>query len=379
MIISEATARQVVEQLSSVIDQHINIMDVTGTIVGSTDPMRIGTIHGGAKRILAENLKTLVIESNEEYEGAKSGINLPVLFDGEIVGVIGITGNGEEVKKYGEIIKKMTEILLLDSYAQERRTIEQKARDRFFDEWIFNAFDKKDPAGFTRRAEQLGIQPQLIRRVAILSVAGGGNEPLSDIELTEISRDIRRLLSKTPHTEMFRTATGFICLFDKKTNEQITDILSEVISSVTAKHACIIIAGVDSGAATAHISGSHEQAERALSAGRGKRASISVYDELDPVQFACGISEKDKRRFISNLFGNATHEETIEWIGLLKVFYKFDGSIQKTAFSLNMHKNTVQYKLNKLTELSGHDPRSYYGAFLFLFAIELSAYLENEV
>ena len=60
MIISEATARQVVEQLSSVIDQHINIMDVTGTIVGSTDPMRIGTIHGGAKRILAENLKTLV-------------------------------------------------------------------------------------------------------------------------------------------------------------------------------------------------------------------------------------------------------------------------------------------------------------------------------
>lgn len=378
MVLSESIAKQVVEQLSSVIEQHINIMDVTGTIVGSTDKARIGTIHGGAKRILEENLKDLLIESNEEYEGAKSGINLPVLFDGEIVGVIGITGQSEEVKKYGEIIKKMTEILLRDSYAQEQRTIEQKARDRFFDEWIFNAFDVKSPEEFRRRAALLGVRPERIKRVAILNILSGELLPLSDIELTEISRDLRRRLAETPSAQMFRTATKFVLLFEEKGDKELTDILRSIISAVNEKHGCRVAVGVDSGAVVTHISAQFEQAERALNAGRGRNTDIFIYDELDPVQFTSGISSKDKRRYVDRLFGTIEPREIDEWIAFLRVFYELDGSINATAERLNMHKNTVQYKLNKLTALSGRDPRSYASAFLFQFAIELSEYKETD-
>ncbi len=378
MVISESIANQVVEQLSCVIDQHINIMDVTGTIVGSTDKARIGTIHGGAKRILSENLKDLLIESNEEYEGSKSGINLPVLFDGEIVGVIGITGQSDEVRKYGEIIKKMTEILLRDSNAQEQRTIEQKARDRFFDEWLFNAFDVKSPEEFRRRAALLGIYPEKIKRVAILYITSDGIEPLSDLALTEISRDLRRILTEVKHAEMFRTATKFVCLFGGLSDKEITDVLRGAVSSVKNKHHCQVTAGIDSGSAAPHISGQFEQAERALNTSRGKNTDITVYDELDPVQFAYGISQKDRRRFIERLFGNIKSDEVDEWLSFLRVFYEMDGSINATAERLSMHKNTVQYKLNKLACLSGHDPRSFSSAFLFQFAIELSEYKEIE-
>jgi carbohydrate diacid regulator len=86
-----------------------------------------------------------LLSKGYEYEGSKNGINLPIEFNEEIIGVIGITGNYNQVYKYGQIIKKMTEILLLDSYRREQHMIEQKARDRFLEEWIFGRYESNYP------------------------------------------------------------------------------------------------------------------------------------------------------------------------------------------------------------------------------------------
>ncbi|PKK96266.1 MAG: transcriptional regulator, partial [Tenericutes bacterium HGW-Tenericutes-3] len=131
MILSKNVADQIVKELSQIVEQHINVMDIQGVIISSTDSNRIGTIHGGALKIIEENLPELVIESNDQFPGSKNGINLPIAFQGAIIGVIGMTGIKDEVYKYGQIIKKMTEILLLDSFVREQHLIEQKAKDRF--------------------------------------------------------------------------------------------------------------------------------------------------------------------------------------------------------------------------------------------------------
>jgi len=53
------------------------------------------------------------------------------------------------------------------------------------------------------------------------------------------------------------------------------------------------------------------------------------------------------------------------------VFYREEGSITLTAQKLFIHKNTLQYKLKKLKEKTGYDPRSirysslYYNAMYF--------------
>ena len=66
--------------------------------------------------MIGEHLDELIIQSDDEYEGTRKGINLPILLDGEIAGVVGITGERDEVVKYGQIIKKMTEILLIENF-----------------------------------------------------------------------------------------------------------------------------------------------------------------------------------------------------------------------------------------------------------------------
>ncbi|MEF3693034.1 MAG: helix-turn-helix domain-containing protein, partial [Acholeplasmataceae bacterium] len=56
-------------------------------------------------------------------------------------------------------------------------------------------------------------------------------------------------------------------------------------------------------------------------------------------------------------------------IELLKVFYKENGSIEKTSEKMFIHKNTLQYRLNKITQITTYDPRKLGSAHLFMASI----------
>lgn len=370
MVLSREIAHQLVEQLAGVVEQSINIMDTSGRIIDSTDASRIGTLHGGARRILQENLKDLIIESDQEYEGAKNGINLPIVFDDSIVGVIGITGKTEEVAKYGQIIKKMTEILLLDNYVREQKTIEQKARDRFFDEWIFGRFDVKDRGEFQRRAEVLGIQPDKIRRVAVFSVWGACGAILDDGRLTEISRRARRAFADSGRAEMFRTSTQFICLFGAESTREIVSTMESLCLSIERDFHCRVSVGVDSGEAGVHLREGYDCAERAFQISKSTGRMLTVYDALDITQFVSFVPEKVRSEYLAKLFSGQSEEELSGWMEFLKAYYAHNGSIQGVAAALNMHKNTVQYKLGKLRTITGFDPRLLNAAAVYSIAIE---------
>ena len=45
--------------------------------------------------MISQKLDELVICEEEQYTGAKNGINLPIIIEDEIVGVVGITGEKE--------------------------------------------------------------------------------------------------------------------------------------------------------------------------------------------------------------------------------------------------------------------------------------------
>ncbi|MBS3987865.1 MAG: sugar diacid recognition, partial [Erysipelothrix sp.] len=91
MNLSMPFAMQMVEELSTILSQHINFIDKEGVIIASSDQQRIGSVHMGAKKLIQENLPYIVIESDLEYPGSKQGVNLPIVVDDEIIGVIGIT------------------------------------------------------------------------------------------------------------------------------------------------------------------------------------------------------------------------------------------------------------------------------------------------
>ena len=175
MLISHESAMRIVTEMSSILKHDVNMMDEKGLIIASTDPHRIGTVHGGALALLESGGEELVIAGENEYPGAKPGINLPVVFEGATVGVIGITGRKEEIQQYSRIIKKMTEILLLESWGERQKQIRAAQWSHFMEQWLFSPSEVIDET-FVERGMQLGIDIRQPRLVFIAALAGGRND-----------------------------------------------------------------------------------------------------------------------------------------------------------------------------------------------------------
>ena len=378
MKISDRIIHQIVMQISRLIHQNINFIGPDGIIIDSTDKNRIGTVHGGAKRIIREGLTDLIIESSDEYEGAVNGINLPIVFMDEIVGVIGITGSSRVVASYGQIVKGMTEIMLQENYLREQETIVQKAHDRFLDEWVFGSFDINDPAEFQRRAESFNIDTDAVRRVAIINIHME-NRTLDDEEMTEISRWIRGYLngSNGIKAEVFRTMTRMICLFEATDHALLEEKLIEASEYLEGRFGCTVSIGLNSDKDFKNVRDAYDKADRALLQARKGTSRLVVYDGLDTTKFFTQIPEKEMEEYIRLLLGDSLMPELDEIMAFLKCYVECNGSVQETARRLSMHKNTVQYKLRRLADLTGYDPRELKNLNSYMLAMQLYDYMNS--
>ena len=111
MKISEELAKIIVDNIHEVIPEEINFINADGLIIASTDPKRMHRLHTGALSVI-RNREQLSVQNDTQYYGARKGINMPVFFDDEIIGVIGITGEEQDVIGYAKILQKVTGFLL---------------------------------------------------------------------------------------------------------------------------------------------------------------------------------------------------------------------------------------------------------------------------
>lgn len=368
MTIEPSTAREIVTQLAETIGQNINIMNTDGIIIASSDPAREGQLHSGARKLIREQLPLLVVEDNTQYEGARNGVNLPIVFENELVGTIGITGRVSEVLKYGQIIKRMTEILLLDSRIREKTVIEQKARDRFFDEWILNELEVRNETEFQRMADALSIDVNNPVRIAVLSMEFD-NVPDDDI-YTVISRLIRQTLKSRLSGNAFRTATKMICIIDDTKKENILPTFRQITSELKETYGCGIHMGVASTPAIFHLHESYRQALAALEIAVRRRELLIWYDEFDFDFVMQDIPKETCRRYLTRLFGQID-DTTSEKLRFAQVYLEENGSLIAISERLFLHKNTVKYRIARLTEQTGVDIRTCQGAYVFSLALNL--------
>src|SRR4051794_15020065 len=111
--LTSALAQRVVDQVRPRLTHGINVMDHTGRIIGSVDSTRIGSVHDGAVRAISE-CRTVVIDTADDAAGVKPGVNIPLLLDGAVIGVVGVTGDPAEVEPIGAVIALTVELLVND-------------------------------------------------------------------------------------------------------------------------------------------------------------------------------------------------------------------------------------------------------------------------
>lgn len=372
MVISSRSAQQIVQEMQGIIHQHINMMDHTGTIIASTDPDRIGTFHEGALQVVSRRLPLLIVRDDNEYKGTRKGTNLPLVLEDDYIGVIGITGEPDEVADYGRIIQRMTEILLLDSYTREQRRIAEQVRNRYLEEWLFEPGRAADSA-FIQRGESLGIWIRLPRRVMLVKVISpDGPEGPEQPVFNQAEKMVKRMIIAEPDCHFLRMSSFLVCMVTKRNDAEMALLARRVGDAISGIPGVAAAVGIDSWqSGEVPIQTGYARAVKALRACEATRqAGITFYDAITIEIFLSEISPASKREFVLRMFRNCPKGTVRRWTELLGVFYACDGSLIRASQQLYMHKNTLQQKLNKLWSLTGLDPRRYQDAALYVLALQ---------
>ena len=362
VIIPRKQMQKIVEELEGTIQKKINIMDETGCIIASSDISRIGTYHSGAQRVISQRLEELVISEEDRYAGAKNGINLPIIIENEIIGVVGITGEKEEVQILGKIIQKMTKILIMESYQNNQKKIMENMRNNFLFSWLFASEDNGETEeNMKLRGQLLGIDINLDRVVVVLGVSHKNEKSrFQEAEVEQklydrILREINRCLKKDASHLIFQIGMKVIIFFHSSDMQEILRSVQEIIDNVEKQYDCRMYGGIGSvGTNRAEIRRSYREADTACNlAMRLRNRRIKVYSDVDMELLLENISKHDRELFVKRVFKDCQEGEILRWVQLLRCYSENNGSITKTAENCYIHKNTLHYRLSKLKEVTG--------------------------
>ena len=331
MIISKRLAENVVQEMKSIIGKDMNFINSNGVIIASTDKSRINTYHEGGKEAIKNN-DIIKIEEDGEYKGARKGLNLPLLLNGEIVGVIGISGEPKEIEKYGKII---LEKLIFEVKNGTYKNIK-------IEEEIKKAINKKN---FILNIRINFIQENLENTIEILK---------------NIFLEVRKSMKKTGKY-CYLEGNSIIVIVDEKKKEYLLeeiDIIDKIIKKIEMK--TIVSYGIGNiKNDIKNLKESYYESIKALEVGRKKRENIYFYSEMDLEIILNEITEEVKNEYLKKMFLNLSSEEILEYRKIIEVYEQENGALKIISKELYMHVNTLQYKLNKFYEKTGLDIRKF--------------------
>lgn len=379
MRISKPSAQKIVEEIGKLVHQNINLMDETGTIVASNDHGRIGHFHQGAYRIIQEHLSELYITEEQErtLPLVRKGINLPIEVDGQVEGVVGITGAYEEVFQYGQIVKKMAEILIREKISMDEQRLDLRVHSRFLEDWILSN-GLENPQSLLQRGFALGIDIRSPRRCMVVSVRNRTDYTKS-LEGQQIIEEVEQAVERVIAGQgelILRNAARQILLLPYRPTDAMERLGHRLVETIQRLFNIRLIVGIDG--QTEDVHNAYLQADRAWRAANHSRELILCYEKLNTELIADEVSQQAKQQYLTKIFRSCSQTKIREHICVLEAWFNADGSLARAADALFVHKNTLQYRLKTLAQDTGLDCRKFSQAPALYLAVLFYRDLENE-
>lgn len=337
-------AQQIVDTLKTICDHDINFIDTEGRIRASTDPQRVGGYHVGGHEA-ARSGRIVTIEEDDPARELRHGINMPIRFHGKTVAVIGITGVPAELGRYADLAQRLT-LLLLREQEMDARAYDNRAQTSH----LVRALTEGESLSMefleaVLRKNGLTNQGGSWRCLVIrMEVAGG--KPLMEAEaaIQTVTEGLGKTLSCFLYPGEFRLLL----------READFRRGAEALEALAARFPQALRLGVGS-------------PQRLLRQDRSCRAARLVLRSLEPGQ-NYGVYESMGLELLLGSVAPAAREVYLkkclqglepEDLTLLGVYFAKERSLQDTAAHFYLHKNTLQYRLNRIRDRCGLDPRRF--------------------
>lgn len=360
-------AEKIVDEVKKVLTEEIIIAQTNGTIIAATDPARVGQFHEGAYLTSFEGQKRILTKDDQQHmKGVKAGINLPIYFKQEVIGVIGMTGDPVHVSPFGEILRKMTELLIHEhEFFQETETDERQLEAFVFD-WLHLPETAID---LTEKASRLQLDINKERAVVLIDC-----QDESFMKQNQY-KELKETLHLNIQEIIVRWGHGRFLLMLQTTAEDrkaLQQRLFHIHASLTARSSPGVLIGAGKPAAAHLMKQSFQQAFRALKMAHAD--TPIVFDEdLTLELFMEEVSQETKEVFLDRTI--APLFPYPELVKTLRVLMTSDCSLKYTAEAMHVHINTLHYRLKRIQDLTTLDPKRMQDAMLFYLAFML---LDND-
>lgn len=353
-------ARQIVQRTMKIIGHNINVMNNHGVILGSGDRHRVGETHEGALLAISQKRTVEISTKNTgTLQGVKPGINLPLHYKGDIIGVIGITGEPETLRNYGELLKMTAELIV-----EQANTLEQAQwHYRQKEELIIELIKSEGPFTSHQRnwASQLNIDLDIPRVVALIKIQNDEEETTANSMLKQVLHLLENpsrgnLVAMTSMTELVILKPAFL---DGKTWDP--ELESERIDQLLARLPAILVSRLKISLghffpAVEDLNRSYQTAIETLVIGQQIRPEQNKYLYEDYSLSVLLSALKDSWRgkeLLSPYQALLTADKNGQLVKTLSAYLQHFGDLQQCANSLFIHRNTLRYRLDKIQRVTG--------------------------
>ena len=378
-VLDASLAQSIVDRAMQILHTNVNVMDERGLIIASGEAARIGTRHEGALLVLAQG-RAVEIDAAvaSRLHDTRPGINLPLRAEGRVVGVVGLSGAPEAIRQHAELVRMAAETML-----EQARLMQVLARDERLREelvlQLIGAAPARPASDEWIREWARRLQVDLaVPRVALL-VDIDAPALAADAMLAEQQR-LQRLLSMlepgllSASVSLRELAVLLPVLPGEGEASRLRARVEELRARIATQGAVprLALGGVFAG--TEGLVRSWQSARATLRAGRRRQpeGAVHCYADLTLAVLLAGLAEgwraDELQRPLQRL---AAHDRDGQLRRTLVAWFAHDMKTVPSAAALHVHRNTLDYRLRRIGELTGLDLARLDDCLLLFIGLEL--------
>lgn len=370
MYLDQELAQKFVDSIIANLGYNVNIMNSDGIIIASGDKERIGTFHKVATEVIRTGQRLDIgRQDGKSLAGVKEGINMPFYYNKALAGVIGITGDPNEMENAAQMVKMVVELMLEQEYLKEQMHSHQSQKT-FFINRLLSLKPNEDLLPLQQWGYKLGYDLNL-PRIAILFTmkplfsnhrkhAGVTKESIRDTLLKTIKdspfhqkQDISGFID-TDQILVFKTVRDTSA---DTTKRELDTYMKSIYDNVKSIYGQALLAGIGS---------CHPGLHRLKDSFMEAQGMLKFADCMNVKEGALFVGEhffeylysKIPEDYLEHFFKGYAEKvgDRKELVDTIRSLVKNNMNVVQTASELFLHRNTVMFRLGKIKDLLGIDP-----------------------
>lgn len=339
---------QIVHTLMQVLpDSYISYISQEGVVLASGDPSRVGTLHYGALKCIASGE---IVEVYEETDLLRRGVNAPIQFNGDLIGVISISGDPASVSRFIQLAKMLVELLIQQQYTMLVKQYESQTLGEFIREWLNKGSREEYTEGFISRG--LSLNTDVRKPYCVILI-----EDIEDI--SQAHEHLKIMMDKVDRRLRLDSHSFAVMPHDMDTLEEKLQYIVKYIPGV-----------IGVGLEELPVRRSFEQAQAAIRLGRvlAPEKRVHFYKDYQLAHILSDFQNKEMVALIAYLEENGHGMDLVE---TFQAYVDCNREVANTAQKLFIHRNTLKYRLHKIFELTNKDPLDFTDSFYLYMAMVL--------